>query len=70
MTGRSVRKPWKGGLFDYNPQDPEVSIPRPNGLGYTLNFAHREAWVVIGVILSIPLMIVFLVAVVAGLGPK
>lgn len=58
MTDRSARMHWKGGLFYCNPQDPEVSIPRPNGLGYTLNFARREAWVVIGILLSLPLVIV------------
>jgi uncharacterized membrane protein len=58
VTDRSAKKHWKGWLFYCNPQDPELVIPRPNGLGYTLNFARREAWIMIGILLSLPLVIV------------
>lgn len=67
MADRSARKHWKGGLFYFNPQDPDLYIPKRHGRGVTLNFAHREAWVVLGtvlgVMLSLPLLIVILVAV-------
>lgn len=58
MTERSAKMYWKGGLFYCNPQDPEVVIPRRNGRGVTLNFARREAWIVIGTLMCLPLVIV------------
>jgi uncharacterized membrane protein len=66
---RSARRHWKGGLFYYNPQDPELSIPKRNGRGVTLNFARREAWVVFGIILSLPVIILSLIAL-AGSHPE
>lgn len=60
MIERSERKHWKGGLFYCNPQDPELVIPKRNGSGVTLNFGRREAWIVIGILLSLPLVILLL----------
>ncbi len=31
---------WYGGFLYNNPDDPEVLIPKRNGLGWTLNFGH------------------------------
>jgi uncharacterized membrane protein len=37
---------WKGGLFYYNPNDPAIFVEQRVGIGYTLNFGHRWAWLV------------------------
>lgn len=62
MTDRAARQHWKGGLIYVNAQDPALWVPKRRGIGYTLNFARREAWVVLGVILSLPLVVLLLVA--------
>jgi uncharacterized membrane protein len=31
---------WYGGLFYYNPDDPDPFVPKRFGWGWTLNFAH------------------------------
>lgn len=66
-AGGRTAEHWKGGLFYVNAQDPALWVPKRLGIGYTLNFARREAWAVLGLILSIPLVILLLVAVV---GPR
>jgi uncharacterized membrane protein len=56
---------WKLGLFYVNPSDPAVFVEKRFGLGYTLNFGNRWAWLIVAVIL-----IPSLVAVAAGLTPR
>lgn len=48
------------GLYYRNPQDPRIWVPKLLGMGYTLNFAHRRAWVWFIVMLGIPLLVVAL----------
>ncbi|HEY3990090.1 MAG TPA: DUF5808 domain-containing protein [Acidobacteriaceae bacterium] len=43
--------PWIGGIFYYNPQDPSLWVEKRSGLGWTLNFAHRGSWWVLGALL-------------------
>lgn len=52
---------WRAGMFYVNPDDPAILVEKRFGIGYTLNFAHRTAWVPL---LFIPgvLFIVFFVA--------
>ena len=45
---------WKGGVFYYNPQDPALMVEKRIGVGWTFNFGHRLAWVILGLILLIP----------------
>ncbi|TJY38927.1 DUF1648 domain-containing protein [Cohnella pontilimi] len=52
---------WKaGGLFYYSKEDPALLVPKRIGLGYTINFAHPIGWVILGVILAAPLLIVII----------
>lgn len=53
---------WKMGMFYYNPNDPSLMVEKRCGLGYTLNFANRAAWVLMAVVVLIPLLIVFFVS--------
>lgn len=36
---------WKGGLVYYNPADPALFVQKRIGIGYTLNFGNRWAWI-------------------------
>ena len=42
---------WKWGMIYYNPDDPALMVEKRFGIGWTLNFAHRGAWVCIALIL-------------------
>jgi uncharacterized membrane protein len=38
---------WKLGVFYFNRNDPAVMVEKRFGVGYTVNFAHPVAWVII-----------------------
>lgn len=38
---------WKLGVFYFNRNDPSVMVEKRFGIGYTVNFAHPVAWVII-----------------------
>lgn len=38
---------WKLGVFYFNRNDPSVMVERRFGIGYTVNFSHPVAWVII-----------------------
>lgn len=42
---------WRWGVFYYNPADPDWVVARRSGMGYTLNFARREALWIMGALL-------------------
>ena len=42
---------WKWGAIYYNPDDPALVVEKRFGIGWTLNFAHRGAWIFVGLIL-------------------
>jgi uncharacterized membrane protein len=52
---------WKGGMFYFNPNDPVLFVERRVGFGYTMNFANRWTWAIMGglvaVMASAPLVI-------------
>lgn len=39
---------YKWGIFYYNGEDPRVFVPKNFGIGYTLNFANPNSYLVIG----------------------
>ena len=47
---------WKLGIIYFNPDDPAFLVEKRFGIGWTLNFGHRWAWVAIGAAL-IPMAI-------------
>ncbi len=49
------RECWKLGIFYYNPEDPDLMVEKRSGLGYTLNFAHRASWWLMGGLLVLVL---------------
>jgi len=44
---------WKAGVFYYNPNDPAVFVAKRVGVGYTMNFASKWAWLVLALTLAI-----------------
>lgn len=47
---------WRAGLFYYNRNDSRFIVPKRNpALGWTINFAHKKAW--IGFLLIIVLIL-------------
>ncbi len=44
-------------MFYYNPEDSRLLVKKRNGLGYTLNFAHRLS---IGLFMVVILLIIVL----------
>jgi len=50
---------WKLGIFYYNPGDPALMVEKRFGIGYTLNFARRRAWLVLMLVIVIPLALAF-----------
>jgi len=51
---------WRAGLFYFNPEDPVLFIEKRIGMGYDLNFGNPRAWVFLGVVLLIPLVVMLL----------
>lgn len=55
---------WKGGMIYYNPNDPAVWVEKRFGYGWTVNWASRRAWIIMGVILlfglAMPILSLFL----------
>jgi len=55
---------WYGGFFYNNPDDPAVFVPKRFGLGWTMNFGHPQAkLVLIGMLVLVllpPLVVVIL----------
>jgi uncharacterized membrane protein len=35
---------WKWGIIYYNPNDDSIMVPKLSGLGWTVNFGHRFAY--------------------------
>jgi uncharacterized membrane protein len=52
---------WNG-LTYRNPNDPRLFVPKLTGIGYTLNFAHRRAWPLLILMISLPLIVVAVIA--------
>ena len=53
--GRSPEACWKYGLFYFNPDDPALFVEKRVGIGYTVNFAHVSAWIIMALTLLVPL---------------
>ncbi len=44
----NAENPWKWGTFYYDPADKRLWVPKRIPLmGWTINFAHRYAWLVV-----------------------
>jgi uncharacterized membrane protein len=60
MTARGDATPdraWKGGVFYYNPDDPALFVEKRYGLGWTVNFGHPQAKLMLVGLLLVPLVL-------------
>jgi len=48
---------WKFGVFYANRDDSALFVPKRFGIGYTLNFGHAGAWVIMALTLIVPLLL-------------
>jgi uncharacterized membrane protein len=51
ISDRTPDACWKWGAIYYNPDDPALIVEKRFGIGWTLNFAHRGAWIFMGLAL-------------------
>jgi uncharacterized membrane protein len=49
---------WNMGVFYNNPEDSALFVEKRFGIGYTLNFGHASAWVILALSLLLPLGLV------------
>jgi uncharacterized membrane protein len=52
---------WKAGMFYYNPDDPAIFVAKRVGIGYTINFANKLAWIIMAGLLVLPLLPILLI---------
>lgn len=43
---------WKAGIFYFNPNDPAIFVAKRVGIGYTMNFANKWAWIFVVVVIA------------------
>ncbi len=58
---RTADRDWKAGMFYVNRNDPALLIEKRFGVGYTLNFGHPWAWILLGTLLLAPWIVVLVV---------
>lgn len=51
---------WAGGLLYHNKEDRSLIVPKRYGIGYTLNFARKSTWIIIGILAVAPILVLAL----------
>jgi uncharacterized membrane protein len=54
---RTPDSKWIWGMLYFNADDPALFVEKRFGIGYTLNFGRPSAWVLIGVLIGIPVLL-------------
>jgi uncharacterized membrane protein len=54
----TLDKYWKLGVFYCNPDDAALFVEKRFGVGYTVNFGHVSAWIIMALVLLLPLVLV------------
>jgi uncharacterized membrane protein len=52
---RTPDSAWKWGLLYVNAQDPAFLVEKRFGVGYTFNFGHPVAWVLLALLVGVPI---------------
>ena len=66
---RDDNRYWYAGFFYNNPDDPALFVPKRYGLGWTLNFGHPQAKLVLIGSLVVILVLTILPVLIAGPAP-
>ncbi len=68
---RDDERYWYGGIFYNNPDDPAMFVPKRFGFGWTMNFGHPQAkLVLVAILLALLLFGVILPVLVSGTAPN
>lgn len=51
---------WKWGIFYCNKNDPSLLVPKKFGIGWTVNFANKWSYIIIGITLLPILLVIFI----------
>jgi uncharacterized membrane protein len=54
---RTPDSAWKWGLLYVNAQDPAFLVEKRFGVGYTFNFGHPIAWLLLALLVGIPIVL-------------
>jgi uncharacterized membrane protein len=57
---RDDDKEWIGGLIYRNKNDRSILVPKRYGVGYTFNFGNRWSFLILGIIIGLPIVIIIL----------
>ncbi len=57
-----ARRAYRRGVFYADRDDPALLVPKRFGVGWSLNFGHPRAPLVLAVVLAVPLLTVLLAA--------
>ena len=55
---RTADRYWKLGVFYVNGEDPALMVEKRFGIGYTINLGHPGAWLVIGMLVAVTVVLV------------
>lgn len=61
LTNRSDDKEWKGGVINYNKENPSILVGKRFGVGWTFNFARADSWIILALLIALPIIIVLIV---------
>ena len=64
---RSDSRNWIAGLIYYNPDDPDLLVPKRLGYGWTINFGHPRGKLFLIVLIALILLPIVLMIFVPGL---
>lgn len=56
----SPDRAWKAGIFYFNPDDPAIFVEKRMGLGWTMNFGNKWAWLFMFAALGVPFLVMLL----------
>lgn len=60
LTNRNDDKDWKGGVINYNKDNPSILVGKRFGIGWTFNFARLGSWIILGILVALPIIIILL----------
>ncbi len=58
-TSRDAARWYSGGLVYCNPDDPSLFVEKRLGIGYTMNFGNKRAYLYLAYIVGLPLIVLF-----------
>src|SRR5690348_10802515 len=64
---RDDARNWIAGLIYYNPDDPNLIVPKRLGYGWTINFGHPRGKLFLGVLIALILLPIVLILFFPGL---